>query len=194
MRKFSKEKIEKLGNTVIFFADKIPELSKTKLLKLIYLLEEEYIKKYKIPLLDIEFKVWQAGPVNRELFIELSDVPVMLEKYINRVCNGENTIILPRKHFSDDEFSDNELEVMEFIVKNYGHRTAAQLVDITHKPGSPWYIEAERNNLLDLFSNKLGNSSNFRIPLQKFFCSDPISESKYQEQKEFNNFSQHLNQ
>ena len=78
----------KLANTIIFFAERIPDIPKTKLLKLLYLLEECYVKKYSIPLLDIDFEVWQAGPVNREVYIELSDTPIMLNGYIETIPEG----------------------------------------------------------------------------------------------------------
>src|SRR4030066_2504197 len=95
MDKYSSEKREKLANTIIFFAEKIPVLSKTKLLKLLYLLEEEYVKEYNIPFLDIDYEVWQAGPVNREVFIELSDDgPIILTGYIKNTCTSDEIIII----------------------------------------------------------------------------------------------------
>ena len=42
--KFNQNQLEKIGNTVVYLSQNIPNLSKTKLLKLLYILDK---KKYK---------------------------------------------------------------------------------------------------------------------------------------------------
>jgi len=51
MKTYSRSDIEKIGNAIIYLAERIPDLSKTKLLKLLYLLEETFAKKYQLPFL-----------------------------------------------------------------------------------------------------------------------------------------------
>jgi len=186
MKNYSIEKKEKLANTIIYFAEKIPKLSKTKLIKLLYLLEESYVKKYNIPFLDIDFEVWQAGPVNRETYIELSDDPVILKGYIDIEFDENNTYVKVVKKFSDDEFSDNEIEMMDFIITYFGDKTAKELVNYTHRPGSAWYNIAKQTGLLPLFENNIINSSEEKINFE-FFCEDENGLAKYREQKMFNN-------
>lgn len=188
----NKEKLEKLANAIIYFAEHLPDLSKTKLIKLLYLLEECYVKKYHLPILDIDFEVWQAGPVNRETFIELSDDPFMLKGYIERVCNEDSTLIKPVKSFSDDEFSDNEITMLDFIIKEFGNKTAVELVQLTHKKSSPWYILADKNGLLKAFEAGLTNSSEIKINLADFYCDSKQQIEHYNEQKMFNRFAQYF--
>jgi uncharacterized phage-associated protein len=190
MINYTRDKLEKLGNTIIYFTQNIPDLSKTKLIKLLYLLEECFMKKYHLPLLDIEFEVWQAGPVNREIFVDLSDEPFMLKEYIIKECNEDATYIKPKRDFSDNEFSDNELEMLDFIIKSFGNKTAAELVDLTHKKSSPWYIIAERTGLLKAFNDGLSNSSDIKIDLSEFYCDSEKTSEQYKEQKMFNRFAQ----
>jgi uncharacterized phage-associated protein len=185
MKKYSIEKKEKLANTIIYFAEKIPNISKTKLIKLMYLLEEFYVKKYNIPFLDIEFEVWQAGPVNRETYIELSDKPIILKGYIERHIDGDNTHVRPAKEFSDDEFSDNEIEMMDFIITHFKDKTAKELVDYVHRPGSAWYNTAKQAGLLALFENHIINSSEEKINFE-FFCENEEGICHFREQKMFN--------
>ena len=189
---YIKDKLEKLGNAIIYFAQKIPDLSKTKLIKLLYLLEECFLKKYHLPLLDIEFEVWQAGPVNREIFVELSDEPFMLKDYILKECDEDATYIKPKQEFSDNEFSDNELEMLDFVIKSFGNKTAAELVNLTHKKSSPWYIIAERTGLLKAFDASLLNSSDIKIDLSEFYCDSKKTSEKYKDQKMFNRFAQYF--
>ena len=187
MKKYSIEKKEKLANTIIYFAEKVPDLSKTKLIKLLYLLEESYVKEYYIPFLDIDFEVWQAGPVNRETYIDLSDDPIIFKGYIEREhsLDNINTYVKSIKEFSDDEFSDIEIEMMDFIITHFGDKSATELVEYTHRLGSAWYNIAKKTGLLSLFESHSINSSEEKINFE-FFCEDEIGIAKYREQRMLN--------
>lgn len=63
MCKFSEANKDKLGNALIYMAERVPDLSKTKALKLLYLMEERMVLIYHVPFLGIPYEVWQAGPV-----------------------------------------------------------------------------------------------------------------------------------
>lgn len=159
MCRLTKSDKEKLGNTVVYIASHTKNLSKTKLLKLLYFIEEYSVRRFHTPFLGLPFEVWQAGPVVKDVFIDLSETPVLLDGYVTKEVVGDATYILPAKSFVDDEFSDNDLLVMDEVMKKYGDKTAKELVGITHRKGSLWYMVAERNNLLASFENKLMNNS-----------------------------------
>jgi hypothetical protein len=55
--------IDKVGNSIIYLSEKIGELSKTKDLKLISILDELSIKKSGIPFFNLKYKVWKFSPV-----------------------------------------------------------------------------------------------------------------------------------
>jgi len=183
----SKDTISKIGNSIIYLSNKIPNLSKTKLLKLLYLLEESSAIKNKVPFFGINFEVWQAGPVSKDVFIDLSNPkPVLLKDYINTQHNVDGTVyVTAKKEFSDDEFSDNDMELMDFVISKYGHKTATQLVSLLHKKNSAWYYEAEKNNLLELFDKKLTTYSDVEIDFN-YYLSGCDSEF-YKETKELSN-------
>ena len=82
MCKFSESTKQKLGNTVVYIAHYTSNLSKTKLLKLLYLMEERMALKFHVPFIGIPFEVWQAGPVAKDVFIDLSDGPFLLKRLI----------------------------------------------------------------------------------------------------------------
>lgn len=164
MKTYSKAEIEKIGNAIVFFAERIGDLSKTKLLKLIYLTEETFIRRYNIPMFGLEFDVWQAGPVSKEIYIDLSDEqPSLLSDFITITNIDKATYIHPKVSFSDDEFSDNELNNLEFICKNFGSMTANALVKYTHRPNSLWAKIAREKGLLEYFEKKYLNSSDEKI-------------------------------
>ena len=51
-KKFRPDQLDKIGNTAIYLINAIGALSKTKLLKLLYILDELSIKRSGIPLMD----------------------------------------------------------------------------------------------------------------------------------------------
>jgi uncharacterized phage-associated protein len=191
MKSFTKDQIEKIGNAIVLFAERIPDLSKTKLLKLLYFLEEQYIKKYNIPLLGIDFEVWQAGPVAREIFIDLSQDPVLFKDFIETENRRDAVYIKPKKPFCDDEFSDNELEMMNFILDHLGSLPAHKLVRLTHRKSSLWYKQAGLTGLLELFEKGLTNSSEEKIDFRELL--DEKSQQIYDEQLSLTRFAGFIN-
>lgn len=163
MCKFSEDNKEKIGNTLIYIAERTPQLSKTKLLKLIYLMEEYMVKRYHVPFLAIPFEVWQAGPVAKDLFIDLSDGPFLLKNYVTTEIKDSGTYIKAVQAFNDDEFSECEIEMMDEILRIHGGKTAKQLVEEVHQKHTLWYTVAERHGLLEEFANGQSNNSNYTI-------------------------------
>ena len=191
MKAYSRSDIEKIGNAIIYLAERIPDLSKTKLLKLLYLLEESFAKKYQLPFLNLEFEVWQAGPVARDIFIDLSDEPFLLKDYITIEKKDDATYIKPTIGFSDGEFSDNEIDMLDLIVAHFGSLTATELVNRTHQKNSNWYKVAKNKGLLDLFENRLTNSSDEKIDLTWYM--DEKGKDNFMEQTQFNQLVGYIN-
>lgn len=168
--KFNSDQLEKIGNTVVYLADRIPQLSKTKLLKLLYILDEISIKKSGIPILNLKYKVWKFGPVSEELFIDLSSEPYLLEKYIDR--DSEGNYIVSKVKFNEDQFSENEIDLMNFIIEKYGSKTGKELISYTHRINSPWYNTAKENSVLELLENETINNTEFIIDMAKVVSHD----------------------
>lgn len=148
---FTKDEVDKIGNTLIYFAERVPHLSKTKLLKLIYFLEETSVKTCARPFLNLDFEVWQYGPVAKDLFVDLSSTEQhLLRDYVSTYQDDEGRVyVSPQKAFDDGEFSDSELAMMNGIIEQFGRLTAKELVGITHRPHSPWTLTAQQNGILE---------------------------------------------
>ena len=168
--KFTNEQLEKIGHTVVYLAERIPELSKTKLLKLLYILDEISIKKSGIPILNLKYKVWKFGPVSEELFIDLSSELTLLDKFIKK--ENDASFIKAKVKFNDDEFSDNDIDLMDAVIEKYGDKTAKELVSYTHRINSPWYNTAKENDVLDLLENELINSTAISIDMKQIISHD----------------------
>src|ERR1700744_6735559 len=125
---YSDEQLERLGNAILFLEQQIHPLYKTKLLKLIYLLDELAISRNGVPFLGLDYKLWQAGPVNSDLYEELNQ-PYLLESYISLKQDELGTRISGKRPFSDDEFSEMEIRLLNEIATRYKTTSAEKLVE-----------------------------------------------------------------
>lgn len=168
---------------VVYIASHTNNLSKTKLLKLLYFMEEYSVRRFHTPFLGLPFEVWQAGPVVKDVFIDLSETPVILDGFVTKEVKGDATYIQAAKEFCDDEFSDNDLLVMQEVLKKYGDKSAKELVGLTHQKGTLWYNAANKKHLLPLFEGKMMNNSDYTIDF-----ADELTETGkefYQDQIDF---------
>jgi uncharacterized phage-associated protein len=189
---YTRPQIEKIGNTIIYLSTNIEGLGKTKLLKLLYLLEQISIQKYGFPFFNIRFDVWKYGPVSRDIFIDLSNDSVdLLSSYISVEKCDETTFIRPEKAFEDDEFSDNDLFVLEYVTSHFRNATATQLVNLTHNEHSPWYHTALKNGLIEPFALGQINSTDIEIDFSTIL-TDENQKAFYLENKELLAFGKHL--
>ncbi len=177
--KFSSEQLEKIGNTVVYLADRIENLSKTKLLKLLYILDEISIKKSGIPMLNLKYKVWKFGPVSEELFIDLSSEPTLLEKFIDRDIEGN--FIVSKVKFNEDEFSENDIDLMNLVIEKYGDKTAKELISYTHRVNAPWHNTAMEKAVLELLENEIINNTEYIIDMSSIILHDERKLDIYKE-------------
>ena len=194
----TKDEINKIGNTIVYLAQNIPNLSKTKLLKLLYLLDEVSIKEFSVPFLNLEYYVWQAGPVATEIFGEISQdfETSILDQFLRLRFQEINqrfaVFIEPKKDFDDSEFSDNDMMILEKFCQKFKNTTAEQLVEITHRKNTLWYQIALKNNLLHDFETKRKTTSNYKIDLSELLNDMPEKKAFYQEQLSFIDFSKNF--
>ena len=192
------DEINKIGNTIVYLAQNIPQLSKTKLLKLLYLLDEVSIKEFAIPFLNLEYYVWQAGPVATEIFGEISQelensvLDQFLRLRFQEINQRFAVFIEPKQDFDDSEFSDNDIMILEMFCQKFKNTTAEQLVEITHRKNTLWYQIALKNNLLHDFETKRKTTSNYKIDLSELLNDMPERKAFYQEQLSFIDFSKNF--
>ena len=196
MNKYSEENISRIGNAAVYIAEHTSDLSKTKLLKLLYLMEERSALKYQQPFLALSYEVWQAGPVPKDIYIDLSDGAVLLSKYVKTelVKLDDDKVaqyIHPVVAFNDEDFSANEIRLMDEVLKEYGDKTATELVDIVHKENTLWYKIAKEKGLLEPFRNHECNNSNFEIDFTKGML--PCAADYYREALAIHNASNAYN-
>ena len=189
---YTKNQLDKLGNTLIYLCTHIDSASKTHLLKLVFIIEEIAVKKFGVPFFNLRFDVWKLGPVSRDLFVELSGETNLLSKYIKKGGGAESQKILPNQAFSDDEFSDNEIKLLEEIVDRFKYCTANELINYTHRKNTPWYNTAQKHGVLDSLESGNMTTTDFEIDLSEIIQDDKVKMNLYNSFKEYFNQSKSL--
>ena len=78
----------------------------------------------------------QAGPVAKDVFVDISDGPFLLKDFIKTSYHDGGIFVEATTDFDDGKFSECEIEMMDEVLAKYGSKTAAELVAETHKPGN----------------------------------------------------------
>lgn len=176
---YSKDQKAKIGNTLVYLARNVRNPYKTKILKLLYILDEISIKNSGIPFLNLDYKVWKFGPIEENIYVDLTSEPSLFKDYIERNVNEEgHTYISAIVDFMDDEFTDNDIELLDKVIEQFGNRTAKQLVDYTHRENAPWH-NAAKKGLLKLFNSDLLNKTNEDVDLSQLIQHDARKMSIY---------------
>lgn len=119
--------------------------------------------KYHVPFIGMPYEVWQAGPVAKDVFIDLSDVPYILKGFVRTEFRDGGIFIEAIADFDDSEFSKCEIEIMDYVLVRYGNMTASDLFLETCKKDSLWYRAAVRTGLLETFNRQECNNSDLQI-------------------------------
>lgn len=182
---YTKNQIDKLGNALIYICEKMEDLSKTHLLKLVFIIEEISVKNCGLPFFDLKFDLWKLGPVSKDLYVELTEELNLLSDYIEKVNINGVDYVKSKKQFSDDEFSDNELILLEEITKRFKYCTAKELINFTHKKNSPWYNTAVKHGILEPLELGKITTTEIEIKLDEIIADNPYKLALYYGHKEF---------
>jgi len=189
---FTNNQIEKLGNAIIYLSKRVGEFNKTKILKLLFILEEASIKLFGNPFFGFDFQLWKYGPVLNDVYIDLTEEEIFLLKdYIKRAPYNKDEFIA-NAEFNDDEFSDNDIYLMDKIVEFARHKTATDLVKHTHGENSLWRKSAIKNGVLEILEKQKKSSTNYLIDFSLLFEDDSFLKEKFENSRDNQQFINHL--
>lgn len=182
------QQIEKIGNTLVYLAEQVGELSKTKILKLLFLLEESSVKTFGVPFLGVDFELWKFGPVIQDVYVDLSEEkPELFSRFIRKAPYNDK-LYEAATTFNDDEFSDNDIYLLEKIVAFARHKTAVDLVDYTHNRNSLWRKSAIKYGIFEDLEKGAVNTTQYTIDFGLVFENEPELQAYYQEAVENRQF------
>ncbi len=176
---------------IVYLASKISNLYITKLLKLLYIIDEAAVKETGVSITSLDYNVWQHGPVNTEIYNKLNfNLDDNLFNYISIRENKLGKIITNIEKFQDDEFSDYEIELIDKTVEQYGKLSSNQLIEILHKQGSLWDKIVKEKNLDEKFKFSEVNTSPYKINFEDLLKNDSLKHDIYKTSLESINFQQ----
>jgi uncharacterized phage-associated protein len=179
---------DKIGTVIRHFAIEIPQLSLTKLLKLIYITDEMAMRETGAPVTWLEYRVWKHGPVAGEIYQEIKhgekvtigqhlfslDDFVRVSKQNSTFRQGqEDVFIVPEGKDDLSKLSDYEVDLLGRVVKQFGKMNASELVNYLHQEGSLWHKAVQENKLetnFELFQN----TSNYIIDFSDLIEHDDV--------------------
>lgn len=172
---YRNNQINKITNAIVYLAQCLPNIPHTKLLMLLYILEEQSVVRYGLPFLGLRYKLWACGPVAEPIHLTLLGE---VETYSEKISIKDGKVSTTAT-FSDDEFSDNEIQMMDELIKAYGNQSLQQLSDYVRREQSSWYALAEQKKLLYLFQTRQIIATNYYIDFSTLLTDDPIKKGTY---------------
>lgn len=138
-------KPEKLVHSLVFFSCAgVPDLTKLKAAKLLYFADKEHLLRYGRPILGDVYFCLPHGPAPSVALnemgnaIEKTEVEDSDRNFMRDYLDVKTSFWHPypvfkaKRRYDPDVFSESELEVLDNVVKKYGHQSARKLVDLTH--------------------------------------------------------------
>ena len=142
----------KIGVLLAYISSKITNVNLQKLIKLVFLVDELYVKENGYPMTWLDYYVWEKGPVAPEIYDLKNNGGIFSDYVKSRKDNKDGKYyIYPVSSFYLEggllEFGDYHLEIIDTVIKKYGHLNAEKLSDLTHEENSIWSSAVKKNNI-----------------------------------------------
>lgn len=133
---------EKLIQAIVYFAQNTQHCGKTKLFKLLYLLDFEHFRQTGRSVTGLSYFAWKMGPVPVAIDEEWNEFEPDLASAIRikpepQFDHTRQTVV-PIVKFDDSHFSKRELRLMEQIANSHKTQWAKDMVDVTHAENGAW--------------------------------------------------------
>lgn len=142
---------KKIGALLAYISYIIPKLELRKLLKLIYLIDEEAVKERSFPITWLEYYACAKGPVAPDVYDikngALNDFVICNKNsYDKWIVSSVKTAEFPI--FQDMKvFSNYEKSIIDKVISLYGNKSSDELTDVTHENNSLWFNVVKENNI-----------------------------------------------
>lgn len=133
---------EKLLNAIVFFAGRTHHCGKTKLFKLLYLLDFQHFRESGRCVTGMDYLAWKTGPVPLALAQEWDrpepDMDNLVEIVPQRANDYIREKVVPRSAFDESPFSRRELKIMHELAARFADDFFYSMDTATHLEQTPW--------------------------------------------------------
>lgn len=142
---------EKVGALLAYLCIRIPDMQLRKLLKILYLIDEESVRLRAIPVTWLEYHAWEKGPVAHEVY-EVKNGAFAEYARCEKNQDGNwhvNARVQQAFQFEKEmrKTSQWEKEFVERIIERCKDLSADQLTDETHTPDFLWSKTVVENGI-----------------------------------------------
>ncbi len=188
---------EKIGNLLLYLAEKIHNLHLTKLLKIIYIIDETAVRETGVPVTWLDYQVWEFGPIPKDLYeglmygeIEMHQYSFLYNKFnLNKFVKVERKInlsnkqadsfaIFPNAKFDNGEFNDYEMELIDKTIDTYKSLSSEEITNQLNEKDTLWKKMANSKALQRSFWLK-GSRSNHTIDFTDLLEEDSYKAMAY---------------
>jgi len=186
--------IKKTGHLMRLLSERVSNLYLTKLLKLLYLIDETATLQLGSPVTWLTYKVWQFGPVPTTVYNDISfDHTKLYGRYITgreeelktEDYQGKGIRIQPVGEPDLGLFSQKELDIIDRTIEQFGNYSTRELVAYLHQEHSLWDMVYKEHNLEERFKYAEYNTSPYEIDFAVLLRGDEEKLSIYYAMQEF---------
>jgi uncharacterized phage-associated protein len=175
--------LDKLIHTIAFFSQHgTHDLTKLKVAKMLYFADKKHLLEFGAPIIGDVYFCMEFGPVPSFALNEMNEA-INRSEVVNEETSDYNKMSLvlrvkkpffghpyfeAKQGFDANVFAPSEVEVLRYVVGEYGRRSAKQLVDLTHNEPT-WRIANESR----------GPKGRTPIPYELFFEGAPQGSMKH---------------
>lgn len=152
-----------------------PYLYSTKLMKLLYIIDEESVIKTGVPITWMKFYIYSKGPLPEKLWLSLRTDNDIFKDYINLEYNQLGYKITANGKWGLGEFSINEKIIIDETLDKFENNKVSYLIDYTHRKGGLWDKLVEEKNIEFVDSD----ASPYVIDFEELIKNDNVKSLKY---------------
>ena len=141
---------EKNGVLLAYLAERIPNVTLRKLLKLVYLTDEKFTIERGFPLTWFNYFAWKKGPVAPEVY-DVKNGSFADFVQCHRNSNDKYEVSPVGGALTEDRlnlYSRYEMNMIDEIISKYGSMSADELTDITHLENTLWSKVVNENKMM----------------------------------------------
>ena len=163
-----REQKDTIGRIIAYFSLILSgNLYLTRLLKLLYLLDEYSVKTSGLPKTWLTYQIWGKGPVPNEIYFDIVIHGGRDFKEYFSVIESGGYIINSNSKINQLGLKKHVKSGMDYIVDNYGKYYSSDLIKILHKENSLWHQAVTRKNLNRYFKSGKNRISPYTIDFEE---------------------------
>ena len=178
---------EKNGALLAYVAENVPCINLRKLLKIIYLLDEDFIERRGFPLTWFNYLAWEKGPVAPDVYAVKRGA---FHEFVECKKNQDGKYIITPLLLHDylitkqmEVFSLYEKEIIDGVLSQYKDKTADELTELTHQENSLWskIVDEQQVHFID-------GKSDVEIPLERLIEGQADKKAVYEDALDYMQF------